>query len=62
MGDIPEAEKRIPGEWDPETRAPELPGGFGGRGFGADIPPTDPDLTLDPETIEEHRHEGGGRP
>jgi hypothetical protein len=50
----------IPGERDLETLLGTQPGAVGGVGFGADLPPTNLENTMDNRTIHEHEVEGGG--
>lgn len=50
----------IPGERDPSTLLGTQPGAVGGVGFGANLPATDLEKTMDERTAHEHKVEGGG--
>lgn len=54
------APEPIPGERDPTTLTHREPGAIGGRSSGADTPPPDTRLWMDPETARLHEIEGGG--
>ena len=49
----------LPGERDPDTLAVTDIAPVSGIGFSS--PPVDLEATMDEETIEEHKKEGGGR-
>lgn len=51
----------IPGEHDHTTEALTPPAIVGSTGFGADLPASNTDPTLDDETKRQIRWEGGGR-
>src|SRR6266446_5696759 len=51
----------VPGERDPDTLVTTDIAPVSGIGFGESVPPVDLEVTMDAETIEEHRKEGGGR-
>jgi hypothetical protein len=53
------ARERFPGEREPDTLVNTQPGAVGGIGFGASLPPTDVEDTMDERTRLEHRREGG---
>jgi len=50
----------IPGEREPDTLLGTEPGAVGGVGFGANLPETDLEKTMDERTAHEHQVEGGG--
>jgi hypothetical protein len=50
----------IPGEREPNTLLGTQPGAVGGVGFGANLPATDFEKTMDERTAHEHQVEGGG--
>lgn len=50
----------IPGEREPETLLGTQPGAVGGVGFGANLPGSDLERTMDERTAHEHVIEGGG--
>jgi hypothetical protein len=51
----------IPGEHDQTTFPPTEPAIVGTTGFGADLPITNDDPTVDSETAHRNRWEGGGK-
>lgn len=51
----------IPGEHDHTSEAQTQPAIVGTTGYGADVPETSVDPTLDEETRKQSRWEGGGR-
>ena len=60
--DLPRGTTRepIPGEREPDTLLGTEPGAVGGVGFGANLPDTDLEKTMDERTAHEHEVEGGG--
>jgi len=50
----------FPGEREPDTLLGTEPGAVGGVGFGANLPDTDLEKTMDARTAHEHEVEGGG--